>query len=123
MNCQSSEIAAQQLSYANQLQNNVWRMWKYIVKNRTLILCGYNEPFEVSGFLIFRETNYVHLFQWLHQPIFQLDSKSDWLKNHVEHDKLALHDYHSVSVITDRNKYHIICKEVIYLALPVGVYV
>ena len=63
---------ADHLHVANACRNDTWQMWKYIAHGQKVVLCGYCEPFNVSGFLVFYGSTHIRLPVWLEKAKFSL---------------------------------------------------
>lgn len=118
MRLENLEQSKKYLLEANNLKNDIWRLWRYAKQNNNLILCGYNEPFDVTGFLIFQETTYIDVVQWLLQPTFEL---KDTIKDFTNiENKFPDNFKFEVVILTNDHKYKIECKKIILLICPKG---
>jgi len=120
MEGQSAQDINSHLEQANQLRNDTWRLWRYSEESRIVVLCGYKDPFRVTGFLVFRETIFVDLYQWLIASSFKLGDPSS-IPAGILQEENPSEQYRVVTINTEGGGYCIVCKAVSFIAIPEGV--
>jgi hypothetical protein len=111
------------LDKANELNNQVWRIWQYSQNSKTLVLCGYNLPFNVTSFIIFRGVSRICLNQWIENGKIKT---SDETINKLENKPLISEETKHLILFVTADKslsQYIICKEMMFITLPKGTYV
>ncbi len=121
---QQSEDIVNKLNEANELHCEIWRMWRYVKESSTLVLCGYNLPFDTKAFIVFRGISHICLGQWLEYAKFRLVNNFD--EEFIAIGKDLEKDEHLIPItfskVTTQFQY-LICKEVAFLEIPIGAYV
>ncbi len=111
------------LNQANTCQNDEWQIWKYVKRDKTLVLCGYHKPFAVQGYLIFSDTDEICLPRSLEYPTFHLDKKIPFEQKFIKQKQDATSKKLKVTALAYNLEYYIVCENVQFFPVPKGFYV